>query len=113
MKKPIVLFVTLLITVALGACGGEAIVDRLFTYQGVVLDSASTTPLDSVEVVVGDTLQPRILALTDSLGEYRLDLFGAGTSQLTFRRQGYRTQIVSTSTNTNVFVDSLVVLLAK
>jgi len=113
MKKQMVFCGALLITLMIGACGGETISDALFTYRGVVMDSATIVPLDSVDVVAGDTLQPREQALTDSVGEYWLDLFGVGTAQLTFRRAGYKTQVVNTNTNANVFVDSQVVLLAK
>ncbi len=113
MRKPIVLLGTLLIALTLGSCGGKKNVDRLFSYVGVVFDSASVTPLDSVEVVIGDTLLPVVQSFTDSLGEYRLELFGGGAPRLTFRRQGYRTRIVNTSTSASALVDSQVVLLTK
>jgi hypothetical protein len=112
MKKAAILFGLSLTTLALGGCQSEVIVDKGFTYQGIVLDSVSMTPLDSVEVVIGDTLLPGVASFTDNLGEYEFTTTG-GTSQLTFRRQDYRTKIVNTNTATGVFVDSQIVLFAK
>jgi len=110
MKRPIVLVGALLIAFAFGACGVDGSSDITYFYDGVVLDSVSKAPLDSVEVVVGDTLLPAVQRFTDSVDRYSFALFGR-FRQLTFRRQGYTTKTLST--NFNGFRDSMEVLLAK
>jgi hypothetical protein len=110
MKKLIVLLGGLLTVLALGACGGETIADRAYFYDGVVLDSATLNPLDSIVVSFGDTLSPSAVALTDSVGEYEFALFGK-FPEITFRRVGYKTRILATSFNG--LRDSMIVLLAK
>jgi len=110
MKKPTVLFGTLLVALAIGSCQSETIADKAFNYFGVVSDSVSGSLLDSVIVSTDDTLSGPTLATTDSLGEFKLVAF-APVAKLSFRRQGYKTKVVNT--NTGVTVDSMTILLVR
>ncbi len=96
---------------ALGACGGEPIVDRAFSYIGVVSDSATGQLLDSVFVSVGDSTSTSVRDTTDSFGEFSITNFLVPVAQLTFRKQNYK--MITVATNTSVLVDTIVVIMAK
>ncbi len=83
-----------------------AFVTRFEDVQGVVLDSLTLQPIDSVTITIFDTVQTLTTYFTDTLGFFKFEIAG-NQSPLFFRKQGYETKFLRADKN-----DTLTVLLA-
>lgn len=74
--------------------------------QGVVLDSLTLQPIDSVTITIFDTAGTSTPYFTDTLGVFKFEI-GGNQSPLFFRKPGYETKFIRADKN-----DTLTVLLA-
>lgn len=74
--------------------------------QGVVLDSITLQPIDSVIITILDTSATSTPYFTDTLGAFKFEI-GGNQSPLFFRKPGYETKFIRADKN-----DTLTVLLA-
>ncbi len=87
----------LTIIVAVGSCfvsmcGKEDLVGGHTAppFEGVVLDSATLAPVESVKVILKDTISEIVAALTDSVGDFSVTNFdGVDPLIFFFRKTGY------------------------
>ena len=101
MKRILFLGITAIMIIV--SCGGGAIRTDgggSSVIAGVVVDSASQLPIDSVSGSLIDTIRNPSFS-TDSLGEFEYIIWGVGVKKVFFRKQGYFTlsQIIDFGTN--------------
>ena len=119
MRKLILIVVVCVSLVTFGGC------DHVTTdpgssdsVRGVVLDSLSLAPIDSVGIRLNDTATPAPFFFTDSAGNFRAETgFGERLQIIHFSKTGYitktmaRAEILSAINSDVAAKDSLVVLL--
>jgi hypothetical protein len=111
MKQVLVLITALVIGAGILSCDSEFTgPNLLIPVTGVVLDSATGAPLDSVFINSKDTLTSTSIAMTDSTGKFGPEVFLPPIA-LIFRRAGYSPKVV-TIINPPGRIDSLTVLMA-
>ena len=74
--------------------------------QGVVLDSLTLQPIDSVTITIFDTAVTSTPYFTNTLGAFKFEI-GGNQSPLFFRKSGYVTKFLRADKN-----DTLTILLA-
>ncbi len=99
--KQILLLVILFSVVSFWGCEGTTTDDEgTSAIEGLVVDSVSQLPIDSVALFLNDTIG-NTNSYTDSLGAFQVPIWGSGVNKVFFRKQGYFTlsQIIDFRTN--------------
>ncbi|MCH7878525.1 MAG: hypothetical protein IH914_04325 [candidate division Zixibacteria bacterium] len=119
MRKLILIIVASVSLVTFGGCEDNALVDLgADSVVGIILDSLSLAPIDSVGIRLNDTAIPAPFFFTDSAGNFRAETgFGERLQIIHFSKTGYitktmaRAEILSAINSDVAAKDSLVVLL--
>lgn len=107
-RKLILIVVTSVSLMTFNGCEeDDVITGHIFEdVQGVVLDSLTLQPIDSVTITFLDTAATSTPHFTDTLGAFKFGI-GGNQSPLFFRKPGYETKFLRADKN-----DTLMVLMA-